>query len=186
MVEELRNAVGGAIESPSALVQLGLGLVLLLFGRRLFWLVIALLGFAVGLYVAGAYLEVEPAWRLVVGLGLGLLGAFGAVFLQRVAITIGGSLVAGYATWWYLSLGSQGLATWQWLLVAGAALLGLMVARLVADVALVGVSCVAGATLTLQALGVETTTGRWLFFALLVVGAAVQVSSLRSKDGSDD
>ncbi len=185
MAGELASAVTAALESPSALVRMGLGLVLLLFGRRLFWLLVALLGFALGLWVAEVYLDVAPHWRLVAALTLGLLGALAAMFLQRVAITVGGALVAGYATWWYLSLGGAQLEPWQWLVVALAALVGTLVARLVVDVALIALSCLAGATLALQGLDVGPSTSRWLFIALLAVGAAVQFAGMRSRSDAE-
>jgi hypothetical protein len=90
-------------------------------------------------------------------------------------------MIAGYSAWWYLSLGRPELETWQWLLVAGAAIAGLLVARLVADVALIALSTLAGATLVVEALGADPTVSRWLFIALLVLGAAVQGASLGSR-----
>lgn len=182
MLEALGAAVTGVLESPSALVQLALGALLLLFGRRLFWLLVAVLGFAAGLFLADVLLSPDAAtWRWAAALLCGVLGALAAVFLQRAAITVGGALAAGYSAHWYLSLTHQPLEQWHWLVVAGAAILGLLVARVVVDVALIAVSTLAGATLLVQGADLEPEPSRWLFFALLVLGAVVQGSALRAR-----
>lgn len=72
------------------------GIALLLFGRRLFWLFVAALGFAIGLQLAPYLSQHPPVWlSLVLSLGLGLLGAILALLLQKLAIGIAGFLVGG-------------------------------------------------------------------------------------------
>lgn len=177
----------GIAESPSALVQAALGLVLLLFGRRLFWLVIGAVGFWAGLSFAEAYLGPDAGnWRWLAALGLGALGALVAVFLQRLAIGVGGALIAAYSAHWYLALSGEPLSTLQWAVVALAGLAGLLVARLVADLALIALSVLAGATLVLEGIDAEPSMSRWIFVGLLVLGAWVQSASLRRSRGSGD
>jgi hypothetical protein len=175
MMEDLGRSLASLLESPSALVEISLGSALLLFGRRLFWLLIGLLGFAAGFWLADSFLRFESlGLRLRMAAALGVLGALAAVFLQKVAIAAGGALVAAYSAWWYLSLGRPELEVLHWLLVAGAAIVGLLLARLVAEVALIALSTLAGATLVLQALDADPDLSRWLFIGLLILGAAVQ------------
>jgi hypothetical protein len=173
---------GGWLESPAGIVQGLLGAVLLLFGRRLFWLLVAAVGFVAGLWLAEAYLPMDSeALRWLVGLLVGVLAALAAIFLQRFAVALGGALVAGYGAHWYLSLGGDGLENWQWALVVGAAVAGLLIARHVFDFGLIFFSSIAGATLILESLPVEASTSRWLFLVLVVLGAFVQASMLPGK-----
>ncbi len=81
----------------SRLLTAAAGAVLLVAGRRVYWLVVGLVGFVVGFTLAAEYLE-GPDWLiLVAGLGTGLLASGLAVFFQKVAITVAGFLIGGLA-----------------------------------------------------------------------------------------
>nr|MBA3652225.1 DUF4203 domain-containing protein [Chthoniobacterales bacterium] len=78
------------------IISVVVGIALLLFGRKLFWLFVAALGFAIGLQLAPYFSQNPPLWlSLLLSLGLGLLGALLALLLQKVAIGIAGFLVGG-------------------------------------------------------------------------------------------
>src|SRR6187200_2140589 len=65
------------------------GVVLLFFGRRLFWLFVALIGFIAGMSLATQVLAIHEQWLLLlIAIGCGILGALIALFLQRLAIGI--------------------------------------------------------------------------------------------------
>jgi hypothetical protein len=52
-----------------------LGLILLVLGRNLFWLFVAVVGFLLGVEFTGVILTDYPKWAvLLIGLGTGLLG----------------------------------------------------------------------------------------------------------------
>src|ERR1041385_9171955 len=81
------------MHSSLPIISVLVGLALLLFGRRLFWLFVAALGFAIGLQLAPYLSQNPPLWlSLLLSLGLGLLGALLAVVLQKLAIAIAGFL----------------------------------------------------------------------------------------------
>src|SRR5713101_2490071 len=73
-----------------------IGAVILLFGRRLFWLCVAAVGFAAGAEIA-PHLVHEPSTllALTVALVLGFIGALLALFLQKIAIAVAGFLTGG-------------------------------------------------------------------------------------------
>ena len=156
-------------------VQILCGAVLLLLGRRLFWLLVGTVGFVLGFLLAETWIDAGgEALRWLVGLGLGLAAALVAVLVQRFAIAAAGTLVAGYSAWWYLSLSGGPLELWQWLVVGAAAVVGLLLAQTVFDFGLVLLSSLAGATLVLEGFGTEPPASRWLFLGLVVLGIAVQ------------
>ena len=73
------------------LIFLVVGLLLLLAGRRLFWLFVAVAGFVAGVEAVPYVLPLQTElFTLVVGLAFGLLGALLAFFLQKLAIAIAG------------------------------------------------------------------------------------------------
>ncbi|MDQ3197772.1 MAG: DUF4203 domain-containing protein, partial [Verrucomicrobiota bacterium] len=85
-----------AASNSVPIISLLLGIALLLLGRRLFWLFVAALGFAIGLQIAPHLSQNPPLWlSLVLSLGLGLIGALLALLFQKIAITIAGFLVGG-------------------------------------------------------------------------------------------
>jgi hypothetical protein len=90
---------GAAMNDPLLLTpaaQAVAGLLLLLLGRRLFWLFVALVGFFLGAQVGAAVFTNLADWALLaVALVTGLVGAGLAIFLQRLAVTIAGAIAGG-------------------------------------------------------------------------------------------
>ncbi len=83
-----------------AIVGALIGIVILLFGRKLFWLCVAAVGFAAGVEIAPHLVhEPSPLLALTVAIVLGLIGALLALFLQKVAIAVLGFLVRSFF-WW--------------------------------------------------------------------------------------
>src|SRR5205814_7298404 len=73
-----------------------IGIVILFFGRKLFWLCVAAVGFVAGVELAPHLVnEPSPLLQLTVAIVLGLIGALLALFLQKVAIAVFGFLAGG-------------------------------------------------------------------------------------------
>src|SRR5437763_17199612 len=79
-----------------AIVGALIGIVILFFGRKLFWLCVAAVGFAAGGELA-PHLIHEPSvvLQLSVAVVFGFIGALLALFLQKVAIAVAGFLAGG-------------------------------------------------------------------------------------------
>lgn len=90
------------------------GTVILLFGRRIFWLCVAAVGFAAGVELAPSLVQQpSPLLALTFALVLGFAGALLALFLQKVAIAVvgflaGGKLALALAAAWAIRLSSPG------------------------------------------------------------------------------
>jgi hypothetical protein len=83
-----------------ALSQIILGLLPLLFGRRLFWLFVGIVGFLAGVALSGMWLQGQNEWlQLLVAIVLGVICGWLAIVIQRPM-----AMVAGF-----LALGSVGL-----------------------------------------------------------------------------
>src|SRR5918911_2970587 len=73
-----------------------IGAVILFFGRRLFWLCVAAVGFAAGVELAPRLIhEPTPLLSLTIALVVGFIGALLALFLQKIAIAIVGFFAGG-------------------------------------------------------------------------------------------
>src|SRR5947199_9684021 len=84
------------MHSSVTIVGVLIGIAILFFGRRLFWLCVAAVGFAVGVEIAPHLVnEPSPLLALTVALVLGLIGALLALFLQKIAIAVLGFLAGG-------------------------------------------------------------------------------------------
>src|SRR5256886_5533896 len=73
-----------------------IGVVILFFGRKLFWLCVAAVGFVAGIELAPHLVtEPSPLLQLTVAIVLGIIGALLALFLQKIAIAVFGFLAGG-------------------------------------------------------------------------------------------
>ena len=75
------------MHSSATIVGVVIGVVILFFGRKLFWLCVAAGGFAVGMEIAPLLVnDASSLLALVIALVFGVLGALLALFIQKVAI----------------------------------------------------------------------------------------------------
>src|SRR5205823_2666174 len=82
------------------IISVIVGVAILFFGRKLFWLFVAALGFAVGLQIAAYFMREPPQWMtLLVALGCGIIGALLAILLQKIAIAVAGFVAGGRIAW---------------------------------------------------------------------------------------
>src|SRR5438046_797680 len=81
---------------PIPILSILIGAIILFFGRKLFWLCVAAVGFAAGVEFAPHLMhEPTPVLQLSVALVFGFIGALLAMFLQKIAIAVAGFLAGG-------------------------------------------------------------------------------------------
>ncbi len=163
-------------------VPVAVGLLLLLFGRRLYWLFVGAIGFAVGMNVASRALERESeTTRLALALVVGLVGVILALFLQRVAIALAGFLAGAWlgAGLWNALSGSPSSLPWLAALAGG--ILGAVLSATLFDWVLIVISSLAGATLVAQYLPVARDAQGVVIAVLALVGIVVQASARRHR-----
>lgn len=159
------------------------GVLLLLLGRKLFWLTVAVIGFVVGAEVAAqVFPHQTEIIKLVIEFGMGLAGALLAIFVQELAIGIAGFLLGGELG---ILLG-RALAFYNpnywWLFFLVAGIVGAILMVSFFDWGLIILSSLAGARLILDAVPhithVERAAG---FVVLAVLGMVIQASIHRRK-----
>jgi hypothetical protein len=149
------------------------GVVVLFFGRRLFWLFVALVGFIAGMSLATEVFAIREQWLLLlIAIGCGILGALMALFLQRLAIGIAGFISGAMLSMW--------LAKWIGLsvvmLIPGliGGILGAILLLVLFDWALIFFSSITGASLIVHSVRMDSHFVVPAFVVLLLVGAIVQ------------
>lgn len=151
------------------------GALLLLVGRRLFWLFVGLTGFAAGLVLAQRWLADRPDWySLLIALGIGLLGALLALFLQRIAIGVAGFLAGAVvgSTLASTFAGDASAALWVGLVIGG--VLGAIFLSVFFDIGLIGLSAFVGATMVVEAFHLSRETAVVSTIVLFILGLAFQ------------
>src|SRR5436309_1689878 len=89
-------ALPSSVNLPIPILSVLIGAIILLFGRKLFWLCVAAVGFAAGIEIAPHLVQQPtPLLALTFALVLGFVGALVALFLQKIAIAIAGFLAGG-------------------------------------------------------------------------------------------
>jgi hypothetical protein len=164
-------------------VTLIVGLAVLLFGRRLFWLFVGAAGFFIGLHLAPKLFQ-GPEWLMVVvALGLGIVGAVLAVVFQWLAVGLAGfaaGVEGGLAAAAALGLADR----WAWAVTFVA---GILVAALVLwlwDPVLIVLSALVGAALLDPLVPVSSAVHPWIFLGLAIIGIIVQTSVVGPPEGS--
>lgn len=158
------------------------GAVVLLFGRKLFWICVAAVGFAAGMEVAPHFVnEPTPLLQLSMGLVLGFLGALLALLLQKVAVgivgfAIGGRLAVAFAATFLVNSGAS-----PWLVFIIGGVVGAVLLISLFGWALVFVSALVGAHLIVRAIVLPETGATILFIALAIIGVAVQTAMHRRR-----
>jgi hypothetical protein len=160
------------------IVGLLVGAAILLLGRKLFWLFVAAIGFALGAEIAPRIIhQPSPLITLVIAIGLGILGALLAVVLQKFAVAVSGFLAGGwFAVGVYAFLAGHMRNVEVVFLVGG--ILGAILLLALFDWVLILFSSLVGARLIAMTIVLPQTGRTILFIVLVVIGIAVQGSML--------
>jgi hypothetical protein len=157
-----------------------IGLVVLFFGRKLFWLCVAAVGFLAGIELAPHLVnEPSPLLLLAVALVLGLLGALLAFLLQKFAVAIVGFLAGGKLAGAIAAAFFVHHAEYSTIVFVIGGILGAILILVVFDWALIVVSSLIGAHLIQSAIVLPPSGSTIVFLGLAVIGMLVQAASFR-------
>jgi hypothetical protein len=160
-------------------INILIGLVLLFAGRRLFWLFVAMVGFASSYHFAQQIGGIHsPFLILLLSIAAGAVGAVIAIFFQKVAI-----VMAGFATGGYIAMilfGQLGglPAQMVWLPYGIGGIIGAVFLFFVFDWALIFLSTLTGATLLVQMAAFTFPVEIILFIALVIAGTVFQTKAM--------
>lgn len=162
------------------------GVIVLLFGRKLFWICVAAVGFAAGVELAPHIVtEPTPLLQLTIALVLGLAGALLALLLQKLAVgVVGFAIGARLASAAAVTFIVQPL-TYPWLPFMVGGIVGAILLIGLFSWALVILSALIGAHLIVRAFVLPEMGATILFVALVVVGIVVQTALQRRRRVAD-
>ena len=160
-----------------------LGLIVLIFGRKIFWLSVSIVGFFVGMEFSRMLLAGQPTWVLfLVGLGAGLLGALLALLFQRVAFALAGFFAGAYLA--LLVAHPLGIGGTSVLLPIVCGVIGAIVAALLMDWAIIVLSCLVGAGTVVAQLHLRDAQEAIVFVVLVLIGILIQ-AKLRERSAEN-
>ncbi len=154
-------------------VQVILGVVLLFFGRSLYWAFVAVAGFLVGVQLADVTLaDQTQVVRVLAAVSAGVVGALLAILVKRAGFALGELFAGGYLA---LSLaGAAGYVNHHLLWFGIGGLMGAVLTAVLMDWAIIVLSSLVGAAAIAAALGLLPAVSMILLFVLAAVGIAVQ------------
>src|SRR5205814_6769665 len=168
------------MHSSVTIVGVLIGIAILFFGRNLFWLCVAAVGFAVGVEIAPLLVnEASSLLALVIALVFGVLGALLAFFLQTVAIAILGFLAGGKLATAIAAAFFVQYAQYSTIVFVVGGVIGAILLMAVFGWALIVVSSFIGAYLIHSAFVLPPTGSTLVFIGLAIVGIFVQAASFR-------
>jgi hypothetical protein len=150
-----------------------IGAALLLFGRRLFWLFVAGVGFIVGMTLAQMFFtDASPGVIIAVAIGIGVVGALVSLMLQRLVLAIAGFFAGGYLL--HALAISHGYETAAWIAFLVGGLLGVLLISTLFNWALIALSTLIGATVIVQNVPLQPVPSALLFLVLCAIGLFAQ------------
>ena len=157
-----------------------IGIVILLFGRKLFWLCVAAVGFVAGVELAPHLVnEPSPLLQLTVAIVLGLIGALLALFLQKVAIAVFGFLAGGKLAGAIAAAFFVHYVQYSTVIFVVGGVIGAILLLTLFDWALIVVSSLIGAHLIQSAIVLPPSGSTIVFIGVAIVGIVVQAASFR-------
>jgi hypothetical protein len=154
----------------------------LFFGRKLFWLCVAAVGFAAGLQIAPLLVnEASSLLALVIAVVFGILGALLALFIQKIAIALLGFLAGGKLATAIAAAFFVQHAQYSTIIFVIGGIIGAILLLAVFGWALIVVSSFIGAYLIQSAIVLPPTGLTLVFIGLAILGIFVQAVSFRRR-----
>ena len=151
------------------------GSILLILGRKLFWLFVGCMGFVIGFGYAEQFLGPQPDYIVaLVGIVLGVLGALCAVFLQSLAVGIAGFMAGGYLTLLLLDALDFQQTQMLWLVCLAGGVAGTLLLVFIFDYTLIVLSSIIGSALVVDSIILDSEIMLWVFVGLAIMGCAIQ------------
>ena len=168
------------MHSSVTIVGVIIGVVILFFGRKLFWLCVAAVGFAAGVQIAPLLVnEPSSVLALVIALAFGVLGALLALFLQKIAVGVLGFLAGGKLATAVAAAFLVHYVQYSTIIFVVGGIIGAIVLLALFNWALIVVSSFIGAYLIQSAIILPPTGSTLVFIGLAILGMFVQAASFR-------
>jgi len=161
-------------------IEILLGIALLIAGNRLFWLFVGVMGFILGLYLAGLLFKGQPEWVFIVAsLAFGLVGAVLARSFQQLMVVLAGFVAGGYIISSLINMFHFNIPVSPQILFVLCGLVGAALVTSLFDWAVIVLSSISGAALVVDNLKMGQQTAAILILILMIIGIAIQAGWLK-------
>jgi hypothetical protein len=166
------------LSQPETWIQIAAGALLLLFGRKLFWLCLGIVGFLLTFAIISRLpIEIDSLWMFLLSVVLGAVGAILAIMLQKIAVAIAGFAFGAYSTLFLLDSYRVDAGGFDWVLALVGGIIACLLAALLFEIALIVLSSFLGAGLIASTTGLSATATAILLLCLALLGIATQLGS---------
>ena len=164
-------------------VSIVIGLALLVFGRKLFWLVGAAIGFVLVTGLATRFFGAssDSPTLIILALAAGVLGGVAAVFIQKIALRLLGFLAAGFFLMNVAEKFGWATGAFPWIAFIVGGIIGAILIGLLFEWALILLSSLTGAFLLVHALHLGTVFDSLVVVVVFVAGVLIQARLKRGK-----
>jgi hypothetical protein len=172
---------------PIAVINILIGIMVLTLGRKLFWLFVGFIGFAVGFHYAPSVWNLQSQ-LLLIGLAtlMGIIGAVLAVFFQKIMVGLAGFAAGGYIAFNLSYLLGIRVDQIIWLPYLIGGIIGMLLLFFIFDWALIFISSMAGASMIIQALSLNPRIELGLYFVLAIFGIVIQTVFYRKSSSLEE
>ena len=161
-------------------VRAVLGFLLLITGRKLYWLFVGGIGFVLGVQLASMAFSSESEIVLItIALIAGIIGIILAFFAQRLAVAIAGFISGGLILLNLSTLINFTFGLPDWLLFILGGIVGVLFVAWLFDWALVILSALMGAYLLVGLLNLDGWLSLAVIALLFLIGVIVQTRGIR-------
>ncbi len=163
-----------------------LGIALLFFGRKAFWLFVGAVAFVAAMTFIPKYMQLQQPTLFYAALGVGVVAASAGFFVEKIALRVAGFLAGGYVfiSLWEKFATADSLPWWLPFIIGG--ILGAVLLSFLFEWALIVLSSVTGAFLVTQSLHLERNVSIGLMVVLAVVGIVAQTKMKRGKSRKEN
>ena len=160
-----------------------IGVFLLLFGRKLFWLLVGGIGFFAGSALASLLFHGASEWVILgIALAVGIIGAVLAQLVQKVGVALAGFIVGGMVFSGLVTSVMGGFNIPQWVVFIIGGVFGILLTVVLFEWSLIILSSVAGAWMITDAMQVGFPLSALVIIVLFFIGLTLQFR-LKRKEG---
>ncbi|MFH1460092.1 MAG: DUF4203 domain-containing protein [Candidatus Omnitrophota bacterium] len=159
------------------IIYLSLGIILLMMGRKLFWLFAGGIGFILGCeYTTLLLKDASDQVVLIAALVIGMIAIILTFLMQKIGIGIAGFMAGGYVAVSIINELGVKLGWIPWLVFLLGGIIGALLSAFLFDWALIILSCLTGAFLIISTMNFSLQLTQILFLILVIIGIAAQVT----------
>ena len=165
-------------------LQILLGIVLLVVGRKLFWVLAGVMGFiAAATWASAFFQDLSDVTLILIAVLAGVAGAVIATTVQWLGVALTGFLGGGYLATTLLVILGFTVGRTDWLVYVIGGIIGAIVFISLFNWALIILSALGGATILVQALGITRPMSLIVIVVMAVIGLVVQTRIFKEEKG---